>query len=248
MRLQIMEPIFDTSQIQKDFLARVQYLDLSMTTISPDALMQLFSKCRQLRKLSLEHVHVNDAACKALAQNRKLEVLNLAMCTGLTTYGLRKMLNAMKWYIWNTQFDLTSKYFSSFGTFSVCTLWIFHGLLWRLTRCANFPTVSMRICCVWILPAAERPCPTTVSILLFLIHLPIILPLFLLNKIHSMLFIIFYSLEKNRQPVSTAARIRLIGLYRIDVPNDRYCRQPQTFGIFVAISLLQHQCFGLFVS
>lgn len=92
-----MEPIFDPSQIQKDFLTRVQYLDLSMVTISTDSLTQLFSKCRQLRKLSLEHVPVNDAVCKALAQNRKLEVLNLAMCNGITTYGIRKLLSSLKW-------------------------------------------------------------------------------------------------------------------------------------------------------
>lgn len=96
--LQILEPIFDPIQIQRDFLARVQYLDLSMAVISPDSLLQLFSKCRQLRKLSLEYVNVTDAVCKALAQNRKMEVLNLAMCTGLTTYSVRKLLNSLKWY------------------------------------------------------------------------------------------------------------------------------------------------------
>lgn len=69
-----------------------------MAVISTDALVHLFSKCRQLRKLSLEHVPMNDAVCKALAPNRKLEVLNLAMCTGLTTYGTRKLLNSLKWY------------------------------------------------------------------------------------------------------------------------------------------------------
>lgn len=67
-----------------------------MAVISTDALVQLFSKCRQLRKLSLEHVPVDDAVCKVLAQNRKLEVLNLAMCTGLTTYGTRKLLHSLK--------------------------------------------------------------------------------------------------------------------------------------------------------
>lgn len=91
-----MEPIFDPVQIQKDFLARIQYLDLSMAVISTDSAAQLFSKCRQLRKLSLEHVPVNDAVCKVLAQNRKLEVLNLAMSSGITTYGIRKLLGSLK--------------------------------------------------------------------------------------------------------------------------------------------------------
>lgn len=69
-----------------------------MAIIPIGTLVQLFSKCRQLRKLSLEHVPINDAVCKALALNRKLEVLNLAMCTGITTYGIRKLLNSLKWY------------------------------------------------------------------------------------------------------------------------------------------------------
>lgn len=67
-----------------------------MSVISTESAVQLFSKCRQLRKLSLEHVPVNDAVCKALAQNRKLEVLNLAMSTGITTYGIRKLLSSLK--------------------------------------------------------------------------------------------------------------------------------------------------------
>lgn len=69
-----------------------------MAVISTDSLVQLFSKCRQIRKLSLEHVPVNDAVCKAIAQNRKLEVLNLAMSTGITSYGIKKLLGPLKWY------------------------------------------------------------------------------------------------------------------------------------------------------
>lgn len=67
-----------------------------MAVISPNALVQLFSKCRYLRKLSLEHVPLNDGVCKALAQNRKLEVLNLAMCSGFTAYGIRKLFGPLK--------------------------------------------------------------------------------------------------------------------------------------------------------
>lgn len=94
--LQIMEPIFDPATIQKEFLTKVQYLDLSMASITCSGLVQLFSRCRQLKKLSLEHVPLNDSVCKALAQNRKMEVLNLAMCTGLTSYGVRKLLGSFK--------------------------------------------------------------------------------------------------------------------------------------------------------
>lgn len=82
--------------MQKEFMAKVQFLDLSMATISPHSLVQLFSKCAQLRKLSLEHLTLNDSVCKALAQNRKLNVLNLTMCTGITAYGIRKLLASLK--------------------------------------------------------------------------------------------------------------------------------------------------------
>ncbi|XP_031620766.1 S-phase kinase-associated protein 2 [Contarinia nasturtii] len=92
----ILEPIFDMSRLQKDYSTKVQYLDLSMAVISTDSLVQLFTKCRQLRKLSLEHVPVNDAVCKAIAQNRKLEVLNLSMCTGINPYGVKKILGSLK--------------------------------------------------------------------------------------------------------------------------------------------------------
>lgn len=85
-------------RLRKDYLTKLQFLDLSMAVISTDSLAQLFSKCRQLRKLSLEHVPVNDAVCKAIAQNRKLEVLNLAMSSGITPYGVKKLLTALKWY------------------------------------------------------------------------------------------------------------------------------------------------------
>lgn len=86
------------SRLQKDYLTKLQYLDLSMAVISTESLVQLFSKCRQLRKLSLEHVPVNDAVCKAIAQNRRLEVLNLAMCTGINPYGVKKIVGSLKWY------------------------------------------------------------------------------------------------------------------------------------------------------
>lgn len=92
----MLEPMFDKPLMQKDFVSKLQYLDLSVATISTQSLVQLFAKCHQLRKLSLEHVPVNDSVCKALAQNRKLTVLNLTMCTGLTPYGVRKLLGSLR--------------------------------------------------------------------------------------------------------------------------------------------------------
>lgn len=91
-----MGPIFNPVDLRKDFLSKIQFLDLSMATIETNILAQLFTKCRYIRKLSLENVPLNDAVCKAIGQNRKLEVLNIAMCSGLTAYGVRKLFGPLK--------------------------------------------------------------------------------------------------------------------------------------------------------
>lgn len=79
-------------------MTKLQYLDLSMAVINTTGLVELFSRCTRLKKLSLEHVPVNDAVCKQLANNKQLEVLNLAMCTGITRYGVRKLTSSLKGY------------------------------------------------------------------------------------------------------------------------------------------------------
>lgn len=75
-----------------DFRSRLLYLDLSMAHISVDSLVILFSKCRRLKKLSLENVPVNDDVLLALSANKDIEVLNLTMCNGIQEDGLRYLL------------------------------------------------------------------------------------------------------------------------------------------------------------
>lgn len=67
-----------------------------MATVSAGSLVELLSHCRYLKKLSLEHVPINDQVCKQIAANKHLEVLNLAMTNGITHYGARKMLGSLK--------------------------------------------------------------------------------------------------------------------------------------------------------
>lgn len=88
--------MFKPNEIRAEFLSKLQYLDLSMATISTGSLVELLSHCRHLKKLSLEHVPVSDQVCKQIAINKHLEVLNLAMTTGITRYGARKMLSSLK--------------------------------------------------------------------------------------------------------------------------------------------------------
>lgn len=56
----------------------------------------LLSRCRQLKKLSLEHVALNDEICNEIAKNTGLEALNLAMCSGLEAWSVRKIMEALK--------------------------------------------------------------------------------------------------------------------------------------------------------
>ncbi|KAJ8928031.1 hypothetical protein NQ314_019442 [Rhamnusium bicolor] len=75
-----------------DFRSRLLYLDLSMTYISPQCLTIVFSKCRRLKKLSLENVPVNDDVLITLSANKDIEIINFAMATGIQEDGLRYLL------------------------------------------------------------------------------------------------------------------------------------------------------------
>lgn len=91
---EIGEPIFDTLKHEDNI--KLQYLDLSMAVISTNALASLLAKCRQLIKLSLEHVTVSTDVCYEIAKNKNLEALNMTMCEGITTAGLTKIIRELK--------------------------------------------------------------------------------------------------------------------------------------------------------
>jgi len=88
------DPLFDTipANIQwKTYQSKLQFLDLSMSTISVQGLYDLLSKCRKLKKLSLEHVLLDERVCQEIAKNWELESLNLTMAGGLTADGISVM-------------------------------------------------------------------------------------------------------------------------------------------------------------
>ncbi|XP_070154127.1 S-phase kinase-associated protein 2 isoform X1 [Polyergus mexicanus] len=82
---EIADPIFcEGSEVfNNSYISKLQYLDLSMAVISPIGLAALLSKCKYLKKLSLENCIVNRDCCKAISQNIELEVLNLTMCKNM---------------------------------------------------------------------------------------------------------------------------------------------------------------------
>lgn len=82
---EIGDPIFlENSEVLTDgYVSKLQYLDLSMAVISPDSLALLLSKCKYLKKLSLEKCTMNSSCCKAISDNTDLEILNLTMGEGM---------------------------------------------------------------------------------------------------------------------------------------------------------------------
>ncbi|XP_060607186.1 uncharacterized protein LOC132759440 [Ruditapes philippinarum] len=63
-----------------------------MAGTGPDVLEEIFSICKDLRKLSLENLELNDKVCSYIGENKHLSVLNLAMCRGITANGLMPIL------------------------------------------------------------------------------------------------------------------------------------------------------------
>lgn len=91
----IQAPIFETNS-REDFVSKLQYLDLSLASIDVESLAQLLGTCRLLKKLSLEQVPLNLAVCKEIAENRKLEVLNVSMCEGITVDCVSVMIASLQ--------------------------------------------------------------------------------------------------------------------------------------------------------
>ncbi|XP_076687178.1 S-phase kinase-associated protein 2 isoform X2 [Andrena cerasifolii] len=91
---EIADPVFlENSQVITDgYISKLQYFDLSMAVISPDGLAMLLSKCKYLKKLSLEKCVVNRSCCKAISENSDLEVLNLTMCEGMDVECIKDLM------------------------------------------------------------------------------------------------------------------------------------------------------------
>lgn len=95
-RAQIAAPIFLPCDVSDEYTSKLQFLDLSMADISKDGLLDLLRRCRQLKKLSLEHVALNHEICVQIAENKDLEGLNLTMCEGIDARCLRLMCSALQ--------------------------------------------------------------------------------------------------------------------------------------------------------
>lgn len=95
---EIADPVFcEGSEVLSDsYVSKLQYLDLSMAVISPNGLAALLSKCKYLKKLSLEKCVLNRDCCRAISQNTELEVLNLTMCENMDSDCIADLMK-LKW-------------------------------------------------------------------------------------------------------------------------------------------------------
>lgn len=75
---------------------KVQYLDLSMASISEDTLCELLASCSNLKKLSLEQCTLNDRVCRMIGANHALESLNMSMTSGFTHLGITSICRGCK--------------------------------------------------------------------------------------------------------------------------------------------------------
>ena len=116
-------------------MSRLQYLDLSMSTISAPCLELLLSHCSMLRNLSLEMCSLTDISATAISGNinqvisqllfnfcsgnPNLSVLHLGQVQGLTNSGIRKILQKCQQLL---ELNLGWTELSSEALTSVCDL------------------------------------------------------------------------------------------------------------------------------
>uniref|UniRef100_A0A8D8TDB8 S-phase kinase-associated protein 2 n=2 Tax=Cacopsylla melanoneura TaxID=428564 RepID=A0A8D8TDB8_9HEMI len=77
-------------------LLRTEYLDLSMAKINVEDLGTFLSHFNNLKKLSLEHITCDLTVCQGIAQNVKLNCLNLSMCKNICEHFLELLLTNCK--------------------------------------------------------------------------------------------------------------------------------------------------------
>jgi len=84
-------PTFPTPNMDT---SRLQYLDLSMASVSPSCLELMLSHCSVLKNLALESCTITDPTCAAISFNSSLTILHLGQVEGLTTLGVSRILSS----------------------------------------------------------------------------------------------------------------------------------------------------------
>ncbi len=75
---------------------KIEYLDLTGSGIQIDALNAFLKHCKNLKKISLESLALNNETFHFLSMNKSINTLNLCMTEGITVEGLIMILSNLK--------------------------------------------------------------------------------------------------------------------------------------------------------
>lgn len=77
---------------------KLEFLDLTNSTIDTESLNAILKHCFSLKKLSLESLKINNETLNLLSQNTNLDTLNLCMVEGIQVDGLIMILSSLTKY------------------------------------------------------------------------------------------------------------------------------------------------------
>jgi len=96
-RSSVSQPIFCSAMGLQTFpeqsFSKLRYLDLSMASLSIECLENLLSTTKHLLKLALERCDLSKQAIDFIGNNTNLQVLHLALCTGLIGSNIGQLLS-----------------------------------------------------------------------------------------------------------------------------------------------------------
>ncbi|KAK3727881.1 hypothetical protein QZH41_010610, partial [Actinostola sp. cb2023] len=103
----VCSPIFDesfstfpdivpVSHQASDSLLKLSHLDATLCAFQENSLLCLLMHSRRLRCISLDSCSLSLSILRAIGECEAVEVLNLAMCTGITVQGIKALVNGCK--------------------------------------------------------------------------------------------------------------------------------------------------------
>ena len=75
---------------------KIEVLDLTEAVIDTKSLNILIKHAKNLRKISLESLDINNETFHHLSLNTKIETLNICLCKGILVDGLILILSSLK--------------------------------------------------------------------------------------------------------------------------------------------------------
>ncbi len=97
---------------------KIEYLDLTCSSIDINGLSSLLKHCKNLKRISLESLTLNERILMYLSENKSLSTLNLCMTQGIDPNVLIETLKNLKSY-----YTLKTVLFWNFSKFKFYNEW-----------------------------------------------------------------------------------------------------------------------------